>query len=229
LGLTARLRGGLSGFRSLAEPRRNGPARVLALELREDGPWGRAHALGALWRFGPGRGGARAALEVERRFHHHGSLAIGLEERHGTHRESGRRPGFRQGAWGEWRAVAAGIGLALRHEVLGAQRLGRAAVRTVTAARVELEGPAGSRLRFTHCAYRVRSGEVLYLAETGSDRVVLRAVSGTGRRTRVEVKARGAGGRIRAALELPVRVGTRSGAPARPRWTLDWTRRARSR
>jgi hypothetical protein len=227
--LAARVRGGLAGFHSLAEPSRSGPARALAVELRDEAPWGRVRAQTALWAFGPGRGGARAALEVRRCFHHHGSLAAGFEERHGTSRESGRSPGFRQGGWGEWRGEAAGLSLALRHEVLGAERLGRAAVRAVTAARVELEGPAGSALALTHCVYRVRSGESLYLIETASDRIILRAVTGTGRRTRIEVRAPGAGGRINAALEVAEAAGERTSAALRPRWTLDWTRRARSR
>ncbi len=229
LALAARARGGSAGLRSLAEPLRSGPARTLAMELRDDAPWGHVRAQTALWRFAPGRGGARAALEVRRRLDRRGSLAVGFEERHGTHRESGRVPGFRQGAWGEWRGEAAGLALALRHEVLGAERLGRTAVRAVTAARLELDGPAGSGLRITHCAYRVRSGESLYLIETASDRVILRAVSGMGRRTRVEVRAPGAGGHINAALELPGVAGARSSEANRPRWTLDWTRRARSR
>jgi len=225
----ARVRGGSAGLRSLAEPQRSGPARALALEFRDGAAWGRVNAQAALWRFAPGRGGARAALEVARGFLQHGSLAVGLEERHGTPRETGRSRGFRQGGWGEWRGAAGGIALALRHEVLGAERLGRSAVRTVTAARLELAGPAGTGLRVTHCAYRVRSGESLYLIENASDRVILRAVTGTGRRTRVEVRAPGAGGRIEAALEVPGIPGARSSEAARPRWTLDWTRRARSR
>jgi len=123
----------------------------------------------------------------------------------------------------------AGLALALRHEVLGAGRLARDAVRTVTAAQAELEGPAGSGLRITHCVYRVRSGESLYLIETSSDRVVLRAVSGAGRRTRVELRAPGAGGSIRATLEVQGEAGGTGGGATRPRWTVDWTRRARSR
>ena len=226
--LAVRARGGSAGLRSLAEPGRSGPARVLALELRQERGGGVLHAQGALWRFRPGRFGARAALEVRRAFHHHGTLAAGFEERHGTHRESGRVPGFRQGAWVEWRGGAPGIGLALRHEALGAERLGRAAVRVVTAVRLELEGPGGSGLRITHCAYRVRSGESLYLVEDAGDRVVLRTVSGTGRRTRLEVRVPGAAGRVHGALELPGIAGAR-GAAGRPRWTLDWTRRARTR
>jgi len=229
LTLAARARGGLAGWRSLAEPVRSGPARTLAAELRSDAPAGRVRAQAALWRFAAGRGGARAALEVGRRFQQHGSLSIGFEERHGTPREGGRIPGFRQGAWGEWRGEARGLALALRHEVLGARRLGQAAVHVVTAARVDLTGAAGTGVRITHCAYRVRSGESLYLIETASDRVVLRAVSGSGRRTRVEVRAPGAGGQLHAALEVPGLVGVRSSEAARPRWMLDWTRRARSR
>ncbi len=223
--LAARVRGGTPGLRSLAEPLRSGPASALAVELRDDVRWGRVCAQAALWRFAPGRGGARAALEVRRRLGPRGSVAAGFEERHGTPRESGRIPGFRQGGWGEWRGEAAGLALALRHEVLGAERLGRDAVRTVTAALAEIAGPAGSGLRITHCVYRVRSGESLYLIETASDRVVLRAVSGTGRRTRVELRAPGAGGRVQATLELQGVAGVPAGA-VRPRWTLDWTRRA---
>ena len=229
LTLSARVRGGTRGLRSLAEPLRSGPASALATELRDDARWGRVCAQAALWRFAPGRGGARAALEARRRFNPRESVAVGFEERHGTPRESGRIPGFRQGAWGEWRGEVAGLVLALRHEVLGAERLGRAAVRTVTAAQAELEGPAGSGLRITHCVYRVRSGESLYLIETASDRVILRAVSGAGRRTRVELRAPGAGGHIDAALEVQGVAGAAAGEAARPRWTLDWTRRARSR
>ena len=52
--LAARARGGSPAFRSLAEPARSGPARLLALELGEAGPHGQLRAQGALWRFGPG-------------------------------------------------------------------------------------------------------------------------------------------------------------------------------
>jgi hypothetical protein len=226
--LAARVRGGSAGFRSLAEPGRSGPARALAVEWRGTRERDHFRAQGALWSFGPGRGGARAALEARHPLPRRGSLAAGFEERHGTPRETGRVPGFRQGAWGEWRGGVPGIGVALRHEVLGAERLARSAVRVVTAVRLELEGPAGSALRITHCAYRVRSGESLYLIETTSDRVVLRTVTGAGRRTRLELRAPGAGGRVQATLELTWKEGAR-GLAARPRWTLDWTRRASTR
>jgi hypothetical protein len=227
--LAARVRGGSTAFRSLAEPARSGPARALAVELSDAAAGRRFQVQGSLWRYGQGRGGARAALEVRQPLPRHGCVMAGFEERHGTHRETGRVPGFRQGAWGEWRGGTGGIGLALRHEVLGAERLGRAAVRTVTAVRLELAGPAGSTLRVTHCAYRVRSGESLYLVEDASDRVVLRTVSGTGRRTRLELRAPGAQGSVHGTLELPGLAGAAGGTAGRPRWTLDWTRRARTR
>jgi len=230
LSMAARVRGGLAGFRSLAEPQRSGPAQAMALDVRREALWGRAHGIGALWRFAPGLGGARVVLEAERRFNQHDVVTVGFEERHGTQREDARRSGFRQGGWGEWRCARAGLALAVRHEVLGARRLGRAAMRTVTVAQLEAQGPAGTGLRVTHSVYRVRPGESLYLSEVTSDRVVLRAVTGTGRRTRVELRGPGAGGYVRAALEVPLAAGpTRSSAALKPRWTLDWTRRARSR
>ena len=71
----------------------------------------------------------------------------------------------------------------------------------------------------------MRRGESLYLPEAETDRLILRAVSGEGERTRLEARAPFAGGRVRAALHL-------SAAPdrkTRADWTLDWTRRARLR
>jgi hypothetical protein len=98
-------------------------------------------------------------------------------------------------------------------------------VRSVTSARLEARGPAGLRLGVTHSVFRVKRGESLYLPEAETDRLMLRAVSGEGERTRVEVRSPFAGGQARAALNL-------AGAPerrARPQWTLDWTRKARLR
>jgi hypothetical protein len=97
--------------------------------------------------------------------------------------------------------------------------------RSVTGARLEARGPAGLRLAVAHNVFRVRRGESLYLPEAESDRLVLRAVSGTGGRTRIEVRAPFAGGRVRAALHL----NTASERGTRHDWTLDWTRRARLR
>jgi hypothetical protein len=223
----ARARGGSPSFRSLAEPIRSGPSRALALELSDEVRLARLRASGALWRFRPGLTGARGALEVERALNHHEALAVGVEEQHGARRENARDPGFRQGAWAEWRGEARGLALGLRHEVFGAGRFAQAAVRVLTAARLEARLPAGAGLRVTHWDYRVARGENLYLPEASSDRLVLRAVSGTGRRTRLELRAPGAGGWIEAALTLAQAGPARAGAPLRVQWALGWTRRAR--
>jgi hypothetical protein len=117
------------------------------------------------------------------------------------------------------------MSLGLRHEVWGERPWARGVVRTVTGARIELQGPAGLRLGITHSLYRVRSGESLYLREVESDRMVLRALTGEGARTRVEARSPFAGGRMRATLHLASTADRR----ARTQWTLDWTRRARIR
>jgi len=74
--------------------------------------------------------------------------------------------------------------------------------------------------------YRAERGESVYLPEAESDRLVLRALSGAGDRTRVEIHLPAAGGRVNASVSLASKVGA---APVAPRWTLDWTRRARFR
>jgi hypothetical protein len=188
----------------------------------------RTEGIAALWRFRSGSGGTRAALEVERRLAHHGALAAGFEEQHGVRRDGSARPGeFRQGLWGEWRGGSQELGLALRSEVWGARPFGREAVRGLTAARLDARGPGGFSVRLTHSIYRVRRGESLYLPEPSSDRIVLRAVTGVGARTRVEMRAPGGGGWISGGLNLSVPAGRASAAP-RPQWTLNWTRRART-
>ena len=114
--------------------------------------------------------------------------------------------------------------LALRHEAWGQDRLARHAVRVVSAARVEAQGPFGTALEVAHTVFHARRGESLYLAEAGADRLILRALAGSGERTRLELKAPVGGGRLRAALEL----ATAEGKSPRPRWMLDWSRRARA-
>jgi hypothetical protein len=98
-------------------------------------------------------------------------------------------------------------------------------VRGVTSARLEAHGPAGLELGITHTVFRVQRGESLYLPEIESDRLVLRALSGEGERTRIEARTPFAGGRVRAALHL----ASVSARESRPQWTLDWTRRAHVR
>ena len=188
----------------------------------------RISALIATWRFRPGLDGQRAMLEVQRDLAHHGALVAGIEEQHGARRERLARPGgFRQGAWGEWRAGGPTQSLTLRQETWGARPFARGWVRTLTAARLESSGPAGSRIRVTHWVYRTRRGESLYLPESGSDRIALRVVSGVGTRSRLEMEAPVSGGRVRAGVSLAAPAGEAARTP-RPQWTLTWTRRART-
>jgi len=233
---TARVRGGTSGFASLAEGSRAGPARALAAGLSGPlaGPLARfrLQSLGALWRFRPGSAGARAGLAIERPLAHHGALAVGFEEQRGPRRDrdtspltAARADGMRQGWWGEWWSGAGAMSLGARHESWGERSWGRGVVRSVTSARLEARGPLDVRLAIAHSVYHARRGESLYLPEAESDRLVLRALSGEGARTRIELRAPFAGGRARAALNLSTALERR----ARADWTLDWTRRARLR
>ncbi len=230
-----RVRAGAVGFASLAEAGRHGPAQALAAGLSGPAARMRVSVLGALWRFRPGVTGARAGLAVERPLAHHGALALGVEEQRGWRRDTGpprslaspgpRAGGMRQGLWGEWWSGEGTMALGLRHESWGERPWVRGVVRSVTSARLEARGPAGFQLGVTHSVYRVKRGESLYLPEAESDRLVLRALSGEGERTRIEARSPFAGGRMRAALHL----ASASERRARAQWTLDWTRRARVR
>lgn len=232
---SGRVRAGTSGFASLAEAGRGGPAQALAAALSGPAARWRANVFAALWRFRPGVGGARAGLAVERPLAHHGALALGIEEQRGWRRDHGqpgslatagaRAGGMRQGLWGEWWSGEGTMALGLRHESWGERPWVRAVVRAVTSARIEARGPAGLQLGLTHSVYRVKRGESLYLPEAESDRLVLRALSGEGERTRIEARSPFAGGRVRASLRLTPGSERR----ARAQWTLDWTRRARIR
>jgi hypothetical protein len=157
------------------------------------------------------------------------ALELGLEEQQGARRaptSAGTAPpGLRRGLWGEWRGGRPGFLVALRHEAWGKDRLARHAVRVVSGARVEARGPFGASLGVAHTVYHARRGESLYLAEAGADRLILRALTGDGERTRLEFRAPLGGGGLRAALDL----ATGGGKRPRPRWTLDWSRRARAR
>jgi hypothetical protein len=232
-----RVRAGGAGFASLAERGRPGAAQALAAGVR--GPVARrvtVSVVGAVWRFRPGVHGARAGLAAERALAHHGAFALGFEEQRGSRRDRGdavtlaslaaRAAGMRQGWWGEWWSGGAGVmALGVRHESWGERPWARGVVRSVTSARLEARAPAGVVLGITHSVFRVRRGESLYLPEAESDRLVLRAVSGEGERTRIEARAPFAGGRLRAGLGLALAAERR----AKPQWTLDWTRRARLR
>ena len=227
--LSAQARGGSEGFRSLAEPERSGPARAVAVGSDARAGIADLRALGALWQFRPGLAGERGALEVSLHFAQHDALALGVEEQRGVRRipssaRSTVASAARRGAWAEWQGGPPGLRLALRHEAWGQDRLARHAVRVVSAARVEAQGPFGTALEVAHTVFHARRGESLYLAEAGADRLILRALAGSGERTRLELKAPVGGGRLRAALEL----ATAEGKSPRPRWMLDWSRRARA-
>ena len=233
--VNGRVRGGTSGFASLAEGSRAGPSRALAAGL--SGPLHgpllgyRLRTLAALWRFRPGAAGARAGLAVERPLAHHGALAVGFEEQRGPRRDilsasaATRAEGLRQGWWGEWWSGAGVLSLGVRHESWGDRPWGRDVVRSVTGARLEARGPLDLRLAVAHSVFHAWRSESLYLPEAESDRLVLRALSGDGERTRIELRAPFAGGRARAALH----INTAPERRARADWTLDWTRRARLR
>lgn len=222
---STRVRGGLDGFRSLAEPNRSGPSRALSVALLGPVPSGRIEALAALWRFAPGRAGARAWLSLQARAGDGSSLELGLGESHGTLRSDSARPGgFRQGGWAQWTSPPGLLALALRHETWGRAAFAREATRSVSSLGIEARGPLGVTVRASHSVYRVGSGESLYLPELAPDRLVLRALSGDGERTRLEARVPVSGGRIAATVDL-MRPNHRD---RDVRWTFEWSRRSRA-
>ena len=226
--LSLRVRGGLVSLRSLAEPARSGPARALAASATRD--WGALNAgvLGSLWTWRAGQSGARGALEVDAPLRQHGSFAMGVLQQRGPRREPSpraRATGSRQGWWCEWRGGSSTMKLALRNELWGTRAFARDAVRRAVVARVDRAVPRGGRVVVTHAVWRARSGESLYLPEAGADRLVLRAASGAGTRTRAELRLPLASGNIRLGLTL-ARGGTRDGNRP-PAWTVEWSRRSR--
>jgi hypothetical protein len=223
-----RARGGLATFHSLAEPARAGPARTLAGAATRTLGLADVSAFGALWAWRAGQSGARGALEVDTRLGQHGAFACGAEDQHGPRREPSPRArpsGTRQGWWCEWRGGSPGARLALRHELWGTRALARDAVRRAVVARADWAAPFGGRVALTHAVWRVRSGESLYLPEAQADRLVLRASSGAGSRTRCELRLPIAAGTIRLGLSLAT-GGTRA-ASRRPTWSVEWSRRSK--
>ena len=224
-----RVRGGLAAFRSLAEPARAGPARVLAVNESVAGSARSMNAAGALWTFAAGAAGAAATLEVEQRLVQHGAVAVGFEEQQGTRRESapgavpGASNGMRQGWWCEWRGRERGLALNLRHELRGVRAFARQAVRRVLLVNGESELPFGLTLDVRHSAWSALSGEASWIPESDGGLWTLRAAPGAGERTQVVIATPILGGRARAAVEWTT-VPTRRTAPG---WNLEWTRRTR--
>lgn len=216
---------GSSGFDPLAEPRRSGADRAVTVRFAQHPGPHTLHAIGSWWRFQPGRAGARAALLYAGEWPA-GRSVLAFEEQHGPRRASAtlRTKGVRQGAWSEWSSARGAVTLSLRHEIWGGQRF-RDAVRRVSGARVEIRGPGPVRFRIAQTAFRVGFGESLYLREAYSDRLVLRALTGSGERTSVECLFPAGGGRLTLSMQLTRRRGT----PPRMVWSLDWARLARTR
>ena len=222
----ARARAGSVGFRPPGPATGPGPPHAMALELAGSlGRW-RAHALGALWRWHPGLAGARGALDVGREMPHHASFSLGVEEQHGARRSTtASERALRQGAWGEVRLGDGPVRIGVRDEVWGSQPFARTAVRSVSAVWMSLVTRGNLSLTLARSEYRVSRGESLYLPEAGSERLWLRAVSGAGAHTRIEGELPLLGGRVRATL---ARIES-TGRTVRPHWSVDWTRRARTR
>ncbi len=222
--LAACVRAGSASLRSLAEPGRSGPARAAVLSAAGETPLGSLQILSAAWRFRAGRAGARLALELARPLGSGAALAAGFEEQHGVRRESQRETGLRQGAWLEWSRPAEPLGLSLRHETWGARGGLREAVRVASSVRIEARMPGGIEAALGHCVFRVRRGENLYLREAESDRLMLRALSGEGQRTRLDLSVRLARGTLHATWHL----ADVTGRPEASRWALEWVRHSRT-
>ena len=227
--LAWRARAGHAAFRSLAEPRRSGPSRALALTAAHERAAAGLVAHGSLWAFGPGVAGSRGALEVHWRLVHHAAVVFGIEEQHGTRRDpayfalTSATSGMKQGWWAEWRGERDGRELALRHELWGERAFARSSLRRALVARGGTPLPFGGALSLQHAVWSARSGERVWLPEAGDDRLTLRALSGSGSRTRLEVDAPALGGRVRAGVTwMQAATGARA-----PGWTLEWIRRTR--
>jgi hypothetical protein len=216
---------GETGFRS-ASVSRAGPASALSAALdRRAGPL-TCEGLGALWRFRGTRTGARAALELRALLPQHDVVALGAEERHGvrvdSEREAQAAPPFRQRVWAGWSGGPPDLAMSLKHEIWGSRGGLHAIRRSVTTAAFTASPSRGFTIGVTHTLYRTETGDTQYIGEQEDDRQVLRALSGTGRRTRFEAGIPAAGGAVHAALMVTAAVH-----PSAPAWTIDWTRRAR--
>ena len=223
-----RARAGHVAYRSLAEGARSGAARLIAAGDAWDLGATSVRIDAALWSFGTGADGSRAALEVRRALGQHAATSLGCEEQHGQRRAppegTSLHPiGMRQGCWLECSTVARGRIFRIRHELWGAHAFARSEVRRLIAASIEMPLSAGARLTVLHAVWRASRSERLYLPEDEVDRVTLRAVSGAGARTRLQAALPLLGGRVRAAL-----VWTDPSPPrATPGWSVEWTRRVR--
>jgi len=221
----AAVRQGSASFRSLAEPRRGGPARSVTIATTRRARRTTTRVLASVWRFRPARAGARTALEVERALPGDQLLVAGCEEQQGYRGELRSQAGLRQGGWIEWSRAPRPLGLLVRQELWGARPALREVTRAVSSCRIEARLPHDISLSLAHLVFRVRRGESLYLREAESDRLVLRALSGEGQRTQLDLRLPLARGALRAGAQLTAPLAGRRV----PRWTLEWTRRSGAR
>jgi hypothetical protein len=222
---TAAVRQGSAAFRSLAEPKRGGPARSVTIGTTRRARQTTTRLLASVWRFRPTRAGARTAIELERALPRDEVLVAGFEEQQGYRGELRTATGLRQGGWIEWSRAPRPLGLLVRHELWGARPGLRDVTRAVSSCRIEARLPRGISLSLAHLVFRVRRGESLYLREAESDRLVLRALSGEGERTQLDLRLPFARGALRAGAQLTAPLAGRRV----PRWTLEWTRRSGTR
>lgn len=229
LATTVRVRGGSPALRSLAEPRRAGPAHLAALAARLGASRTEVRARAAWWAWMRGVPGAAGALEVHRTMVHDAAVVIGCEEQHGTRRDPAWSPApsgaasMRQGIWCAWRGRRKGRVLEVRHELWGGRAFARAALRRAFTASGEQPLPFGAVLAWSHTSWSTGGGETLWTADDDGERLTLRPATGLGRRTRAGLVFPLAGGRARADVQW-TDSPTRSGTPS---WTLQWTRRMR--
>jgi len=219
------VRAGSAAFRSLSEPARHAPARALTMTLGGPTLAGEVSGLASAWRFGAGQSGSRVAIECRRPLGENGRMVVGFEEQQGVRNDAASATGaLRQGGWLEWSGGTAPLVLGVRHETWSASAWLEDVVRSVTSTRIDARAPLGIQLTLAHSVYRTRRGESLYLAEAESDRLVLRALSGEGQRSRLEVLVpAGHRGCVRGTLL----VTSASGAQRAPQWSIEWIRRSR--
>jgi hypothetical protein len=178
------------------------------------------------WHFGRGEAGSRVTLEVTAALPHHDRVAWGVEERHGSRRESAGATGtFRQGAWVGWSGGPEGLVFSVRHESWMRRGGFRDPARQVATIGLTARPLPRVELGASVTLFHSRSGEPQYLSEIESDRRVLRALSGTGRRLRAQCAVPALAGRVHAAVTVPEAAGRARS----PQWTVDWTRRERTR
>jgi hypothetical protein len=228
-GLSLAMRLGHYDFHGVQRPRVAPPAAALGASLEGAPRRGlEARMDGSCWRFPGGQTAHRGALEVSADMAQHESIAMGLEERQGARRLSAgatAASALRQGVWAEWRRGGPGLAMNLRHEWWGRAGGLRERTRELASAELESRPLPGCSASLTVWLYRTSAADPQYVTDTEIDRTVWRALPRAGHRTRVRVGFPAAGGSVRAAIT----VSESGGRAPPPQWTLDWTRRARTR